>query len=197
MKTLLAVLVFALSGCMTGYHSGYVPSAIVPSAVSAIPAAPAAPSLPAMGGYGAMPGYAVGTGYCVPPPEGVAFVNGHGFPGQCIGPNLVKVRNTSGDFSPVRMDGRDILLFDQDVALPFLPPGQEAWLFIPFVEMAPGANCERHDFEFVGYLPADLTGNVRLDELNRPRDRQTTCFSPSRRDGSVVEISQLCFAGYC
>ena len=197
MKVFLAVLTFVLFGCFSGYRGGYVPPAVAPVVVPTTPsvsAFPAAPSLPAVGG---MFGSAVGVGYCVAPPEGVAYVNGHGFPGQCIGPNLFRLINTSSYYASVRMDGRDVLLFDQDVALPFLPPGQEAWVFIPFAEMAVGSSGERHDLEFVGYLPADLTGNVPLDELNRPHDRQTTYLSPSSRGGSEMEISQLCFAGYC
>jgi hypothetical protein len=189
MKTLLSMIVmFVLSGCL-GYRGGYSAPIAVPTMPSAS-AFPAAPVLPAVGSYGT--GY-----YDVPPPlEEVGFVNGHGFPSRWVGPNLVKIKNTSDYYSRVRMDGREVLFFDQDVALPFLPPGQEAWLFIPFSEMGVGDSCEHHDFEFDGYLEADfyIEGN-----LGRPRarDRERTCFSPSFRGGSEIEISQLCFAGHC
>lgn len=197
MKTMLSVmmvLVFVLAGCMTGYRSAYVPPVVMPTPTIAS-GFPAAPVLPAVGGYGAMPGYG-GVGYVEPPPlEGMAFVNGHGFPSHWVGPNLVKIKNISDYYATARMDGKALAFFDQDVYLEFLPPGEEAWLFLPFSEMGVGDSCERHDFEFDGYLEADFY----IGNLDRPRarDRQTSCFSPSFRSGSSVVIDQLCFAGYC
>jgi len=174
MKKIVTMIAAALfCGCYGGYNGSYRPVAVAPMPAMAAPMGP-------MGGYMVPP----------PPPPGVAFVNGHGYPGQWDGPNRVKILNTSHYFVRVRMDGREVRMADQMVGLPLLPPRQEAFIFVRFNQINLDSGCERHHFEFEGYLPANPRQPVA-------RSSAQYCLSPSRSDGSIVEISNLCFAGYC
>ncbi|MDP1891606.1 MAG: hypothetical protein Q8K55_12000 [Gemmatimonadaceae bacterium] len=195
MKTLLSVVlafVLFLSGCM---RTVYVPTPTTTTASSF----PAAPTLPAVGSYGA----ATGAGYYVDerPLKGMAFIDGNGYPRRWIGPNLVKIRNPTEHYNIVPlMDGRELVLLNQDVSVRFIPPGKEAWLFLPFDEMAPRATCEEHNFTFYGYLESqlvDLPLGVRPPLTEALADYgRSSCISP-RDGGYVVEISPLCLAGRC
>ena len=200
MKTLFAIMLFALSGCV---RTIYVPT---PTTTTTMPTAttsfPAAPVLPAVGSF-TMPGSDYGSGYVVDdrPLKGMGFIDGNGYPRRWIGPNLVKIRNPTRDYNIVPlMDGRELVLLNNDVSVRFITPGEEAWLFLPFDEMAPRADCEEHNFSFYGFIDSQL---VNIAPGERPPLTEalgdygrSSCISP-REEGYVVRISESCLTGHC
>jgi len=181
MKTTMIVMI-VVAGLLFGCYGYGRPPVYQPAVSPLIPPVAAAMSMVPMGSGG----------YFLPPapPPDLMFVNGHGYPQEWDGPNRLLIINNSHYYVRVRMDGTEMAVTDQGAALPLLPPGQTAYIFLPFDRMGPNSDCERHSLEFEGYL---------LSSLDRPvaRDSRERCFSPSRGDGSTVEISNLCFAGYC
>jgi hypothetical protein len=78
------------------------------------------------------------------------------------------------------MNGFEMPMRDQYMGLPFLPPDQDGYFFLPFDQITRGSRCERHHFEFEAYLPSDLTRPVAWGEKER-------CFYPADRR-QIVDI---------
>lgn len=199
MKALFAILVLGLflSGCV---RTVYVPTptttATAPTTTPSVSSFPAAPALPAVGGYGTATDY----GFVDDRPlKGLAYIEGNGYPRRWAGQNLVKIRNpTEYNVVPL-MDGRELILLNQDVSVRFIPPGKEAWLFLPFDEMAPRAIYEEHNFSFYGYLDSQI---VDISPGERPPLTEAVVdYGRSSRispnGGHVVVISQNCFNRRC
>lgn len=154
MKYVIAMmLVFASLGC--GIWGGYAPgfSGYVP------------PAAYGTGGYSG--GY--GGRYFIPPPppEGVAFVEGHGYPNVWRDSHLVRVPNNTGWYVRVRMDGVDLVFADFGTGLPLLPPHTEGQFYAPLDQTDLRSGCETHHFEFEAYLAPNFERPVVRSDRER------------------------------
>ena len=129
-----------------GYGYGQSPSYLPPAAYGAAGYPMAGAPIVGAGGYG-------GHGYVPPPPpDDLAFVEGHGYPNAYRNSHLVRVVNDTEWFVRVRLDGEDLSFTDRYVGLHLLPPHTEGQFYAPLLETDLQTGCERHHFEFEAYL---------------------------------------------